>query len=217
MSQSEELATSRIVSFERDFTSRALLPKDFPKKSREFTDKLAEWTKRIDLVAPASFEQLYLRHVIDSLAALYMLEQAELLKSRVVDVGSGAGLPGLVFALARPTLECILVEPRDKRVSFLKEMRRLLGLENVEIVKARIEEFSATTTRADGIFVARALGMEAELLKAAQNCLLPPHTTVVLAGPSWSGAAERIIAYEVAGLGERKLAVLATREAKCFT
>ncbi len=77
--------------------------------------------------------------------------------ARVVDIGSGAGFPGLPLAIARDDLDVSLVEPRSKRCAFLRHVARTLGLENVRVLEARIEEvggqtFDVATTRAVGHF-----------------------------------------------------------------
>jgi 16S rRNA (guanine527-N7)-methyltransferase len=66
---------------------------------------------------------------------------APLFSGRVGDVGSGAGLPGLVLAIARPDVEWVLIEPMERRVAWLAEQVETLGLSNVEIVRARAEEW----------------------------------------------------------------------------
>src|SRR5690606_11255221 len=59
---------------------------------------------------------------------------------RVGDIGSGAGLPGLVLAIARPDVDFVLIEPMERRVAWLNEQKSLLSLDNVEVVRARAEE-----------------------------------------------------------------------------
>ena len=67
---------------------------------------------------------------------------APLFSGRVGDVGSGAGLPGVVLAIARPDVEWVLIEPMERRVAWLNEQVAALGLDNVEVVRARAEEWT---------------------------------------------------------------------------
>ena len=75
------------------------------------------------------------RHVLNSAVI------APLFSGRVGDVGSGAGLPGLVLAIARPDVQWVLIEPMERRVAWLTEQVDALGLDNVEVVRARAEDW----------------------------------------------------------------------------
>jgi 16S rRNA (guanine527-N7)-methyltransferase len=88
------------------------------------------------LIGPREVPRLWDRHLLNS-AALAPLVPAG---SRVVDVGSGAGLPGIPLALARPDLSVTLLEPLARRVAFLDECVERLGLDNVAVVRGRAEE-----------------------------------------------------------------------------
>ena len=88
------------------------------------------------LIGPREVPRLWERHLLNS-AAIASLVPAG---ARVVDVGSGAGLPGIPLALARPDLTVTLLEPLARRVAFLTECVRRLGLERVTVVRGRAEE-----------------------------------------------------------------------------
>lgn len=90
------------------------------------------------LIGPREVPRLWDRHLINC-ALLGILVPGE---ARLADVGSGAGLPGLVLAIVRPDLRVTLVEPMARRVAFLKEARDLLGLETVDVVRQRAEQWS---------------------------------------------------------------------------
>jgi 16S rRNA (guanine527-N7)-methyltransferase len=99
-----------------------------------YLEELGRWGKRMNLVG--SCEPTALReHVEDSLAAVPHLPDP----ARVVDLGSGAGFPGIPLAIARPDLSLDLVEIREKRVSFLRHVVRTLGL-GCRVLRARIED-----------------------------------------------------------------------------
>lgn len=102
------------------------------------------------LIGPREVPRLWDRHLVNSMA----LAPAIAVGARVADVGSGAGLPGLVLALGRPDLDVTLVEPLLRRTTFLTEVVDALGLDNVTVVRSRAEDlhgsalFDVVTSRA---------------------------------------------------------------------
>jgi 16S rRNA (guanine527-N7)-methyltransferase len=103
--------------------------------ARRFTQALADHGEERGLIGPLEPPRLWTRHILNSAVA------APLFSGRVGDVGSGAGLPGLVLAIARPDVEWILIEPMERRVAWLSEQVSELGLDNVEVVRARAEDW----------------------------------------------------------------------------
>ena len=103
----------------------------------------------LGLVAGSDAERLGERHVRDSLRAAELLTDED---ATVADIGPGAGLPGIVLAIARPATRFVLVEPKTRAVGFLELAMDRLRLTNVEILSARVEEVDlqadAATTRA---------------------------------------------------------------------
>lgn len=116
--------------------------------ARAFTTALAEHGEERGLIGPLELPRLWNRHVLNSAVI------APLFSGSVADVGSGAGLPGLVLAIARPDVRWTLIEPMERRVAWLNEQVEALGLGNVEVVRARAEDwrggavFDAVTARA---------------------------------------------------------------------
>lgn len=116
--------------------------------ARQFTAALGEHGEERGLIGPLEPPRLWSRHVLNSAVI------APLFSGRVADVGSGAGLPGLVLAIARPDVEWVLIEPMERRVAWLTEQSASLGLDNVRVVRARAEDwregpiFDAVTARA---------------------------------------------------------------------
>ena len=107
--------------------------------ARQFTAASAEHGEERGLIGPLEPPRLWTRHVLNSAVI------APLFSGRVGDVGSGAGLPGLVLAIARPDVEWVLIEPMERRVAWLTEQVDALGLDNVEVVRARAEDWRART------------------------------------------------------------------------
>jgi 16S rRNA (guanine527-N7)-methyltransferase len=89
------------------------------------------------LIAAADAGRLRERHILDSLRAVSAMRPGD---TRAIDLGSGAGLPGVVVAIARPSLHVVLVEPRRARVAFLEFAVEDLQLSNVSVLASRIED-----------------------------------------------------------------------------
>ena len=103
-----------------------------------YLEELQRWAKIVDLVSQSDSETIIRKHILDSLATLSVLP----FKGQVLDLGSGAGFPGLPIAMARPTLEVSLLEPRRKRINFLREVIRKTALSNAHACEGRAEEFA---------------------------------------------------------------------------
>lgn len=97
---------------------------------------LLEWNRRINLTRIVAPAEMAVRHFGESLAVAALIGRDA---RAVVDVGSGAGFPGVVCAVVRPDLDVVLLEPRGKRAVFLKEVTR--GMENVRVQALRLEEW----------------------------------------------------------------------------
>lgn len=103
----------------------------------EYMTLLIEWNEKMNLTAITDPEGIILKHFIDSITILKELED----DSKIVDVGTGAGFPGIPLSIMNPTLKITLVDSLNKRLVFLQEVINKLNLKNVKIVHARAEEF----------------------------------------------------------------------------
>lgn len=114
--------------------------------ARQFATALVSEGELRGLIGPLELPRLWTRHILNSVIA------APLFHGSVADIGSGAGLPGLVLAIARPEVQWTLVEPMERRVTWLNEQVTALGLDNVTVMRARAEEvgleFDVVTARA---------------------------------------------------------------------
>ena len=102
---------------------------------RIYLDELWDWNRRVNLTGVSTRERVVTELFLDSLVPVHHLP----LEGRMIDIGSGAGLPGLPFKIYNPRLELVLVEVKSKKVSFLKQVVRLMGLTGIEIIRDRIE------------------------------------------------------------------------------
>lgn len=111
---------------------------ELPEKLEIWFQLLTAWNGKMDLVAEAPEEELADRHFTDSLTVLKtdLLDGA----ASLIDVGTGAGFPGMALALARPELRVTLLDSQQKRLNFLAEVIRETGSENVTLVHARAED-----------------------------------------------------------------------------
>lgn len=108
----------------------------FPAVDR-FAHELTVQGELRGLIGPREIGRIWDRHILNSAAVVQYLPQT----GTIVDIGSGAGLPGLVIAAMRPEAEVILIEPMERRCTWLNEMTETLGLTNVEVKRGRAEEF----------------------------------------------------------------------------
>jgi 16S rRNA (guanine527-N7)-methyltransferase len=140
-----------------------------------------EWAPRLDLVSPADLARFEERHVEDSLRAAPLLD--ELPDGRCVDVGSGAGLPGIPLAIVRPGREWTLLEPRRRRAGFLEEAVRELGLP-AEVVALTAEQAARDPglRHAHVLATARALDAPSEVRELTEPLLTEAGTTLVFTG-----------------------------------
>lgn len=102
----------------------------------EYMNLLIEWNEKMNLTAIIDPEEIILKHFIDSITILKSIKN----ESKVVDVGTGAGFPGIPLSIMNPTLKITLVDSLNKRLIFLKEVVDRLKLNNIEIIHSRAEE-----------------------------------------------------------------------------
>ncbi len=144
--------------------------------------ELEKWSRKINLVARAAPEQIIENHFLDSLTLLPLIADME--AQSLLDVGSGAGFPGLALKIARPELTVTLIEPRQKRVAFLRHVIRSLHLDNIKVIEERLQE-DKEAWRAYGqpdIITCRALTAIGPFLRMIAGC--PPRSTIIcMKGP----------------------------------
>lgn len=103
--------------------------------ARSYAAELVRRGEELGLIGPQELERIWSRHLINCALLAPLLRPG-----RVGDVGSGAGLPGLVLAMARPDVRMVLIEPMERRVDWLGSESERLGLANVEVLRGRAED-----------------------------------------------------------------------------
>jgi 16S rRNA (guanine527-N7)-methyltransferase len=106
-----------------------------------YHDELVEWNKRFNLTAITDYEGMQVRHFLDSLSCVLALPQSDLEgETRLIDVGTGGGFPGLPLKIIYPNIRLTLLEATRKKTTFLEHLVDRLGLDEVTIIHARAEE-----------------------------------------------------------------------------
>ncbi len=154
--------------------------------ARAFAGHLATSAVTRGLMGPRELPRLWGRHILNCAAVSPLVPP----RARVADVGTGAGLPGVVIAIARPDVEVTLVEPLLRRVTWLEEVSQDVGLTNVRVVRARAEELPRATW---DVATARAV---APLDKLTRWCMPLVRAGGVMLALKGRSAAEELAAAE---------------------
>lgn len=130
----------------------------------DYVGLLAKWSKVYNLTAVRQPQRMVTRHLLDSLAVVPFLIEGSLL-----DVGTGAGLPGVPIAIARPDLAVTLLDANAKKLRFVRQAVAELRLGNVEVVQARMQEYQPA--RAFDMVISRAVANLDELYRQSWHLL----------------------------------------------
>lgn len=106
---------------------------------RKYADLLLSWNEKFNLTAIIEMDEIEEKHFVDSLE---ILNYFDLKNKSLLDVGTGAGFPGVALAIAVPSLKVTLLESNGKKITFLKEIVKELNLKNVEIIQGRSEDLN---------------------------------------------------------------------------
>jgi 16S rRNA (guanine527-N7)-methyltransferase len=163
-------------------------------KARVFTRELAEHGETLGLIGPLEIPRLWTRHIANCGLVAPLLTTG----FTVGDVGSGAGLPGLVLALARPDVKMVLIEPMERRVDWLVRQVEVLGLRNVEVIRARAEECAGMKLDAA---TARAVSALRTLIPVTAPLVRPGGELILMKGASapteLSAAAKQVAKFKL--------------------
>ncbi|MGX9728513.1 MAG: 16S rRNA (guanine(527)-N(7))-methyltransferase RsmG [Candidatus Electronema sp. VV] len=144
-----------------------------------YCGELQKWNRKINLLArETTAAEMIEKHFLDSLALLPLLDRHGGPGENLLDVGSGAGFPGLVLAAAMPELRVTLLEPRQKRTAFLRHIIRTLELRNVQVREERLEQGQPLPEQFDFI-TSRAVAAP-EIFLPLIEAAAGPETVVIL-------------------------------------
>jgi 16S rRNA (guanine527-N7)-methyltransferase len=153
--------------------------------ARVYAKALASTAAERGLIGPREIPRIWDRHLLNCVALAEVIPTG----IEMADIGSGAGLPGLPIAIARPDLSIFLVEPLLRRVLWLREVVQELGLSNVEIIRSRANAL-AETERTFDVVTARAVAPLATLLELCLPLVRPGGELLAMKGDS---AAEELL------------------------
>jgi 16S rRNA (guanine527-N7)-methyltransferase len=184
------MQTERIAELVQPFLATPLSQPQL-KLISMYIDMLLKWNERINLTAVRDPDEIVTRHFGESLFAAQQLFPSPTGQGcRVLDLGSGAGFPGLPIALWNPDLPVTLIESNQKKATFLREVVRSLQLPNVEVFAGRAEEFPAAS---GDLVIMRAVERFQSALKLAAKLVAPGGRLALLIGQDQTAKARDLL------------------------
>lgn len=176
-----------------------------------FVDEVLKWNKAYNLTSITDFEEAFVKHILDSLSVAPYLASGN-----VLDVGTGAGFPGVPLALAQPNLPFTLADSNAKKIRFIHHFILMNGLKNVVAVHTRIEKLSESGSYST--IMCRAFSDMAVTLNLAQHLLSPGGQFLFMKGPHFEdeltrlpvNAKPEILKIEVPGLDAERYIIRVT-------
>jgi 16S rRNA (guanine527-N7)-methyltransferase len=143
-----------------------------------YRDLLHKWNRSFNLTAVRDPEAMVVMHLLDSLAVIPFLGDRD--RPRMIDIGTGAGLPGIPLAIACPERQWVLLDSNHKKTTFLRQAAAELELDNVEVIVARVETF--TSPRLFDVAISRAFSSLDTFVAAAMRLLTPIGRALAMKG-----------------------------------
>jgi len=142
----------------------------------DYLSLLEKWNQAINLTAIRERDRMVTHHLLDSLSVLPSLPSHV---HKLADIGSGAGLPGIPLAIARPDIRVTLVEPNQKKVAFLRQAKGSLGLANLEVIGKRVEDIPGASY---DCVVSRAFADLPDFVRVSERILTPKGILIAMKG-----------------------------------
>jgi len=185
-----------------------VLPDETPQRMLNYLQELQTWNQRHNLTAIDNLNKMVTHHLLDCLAILLLIRG-----SRVCDIGSGAGLPGIPLALARPGLQVTLVESRAKKISFLHHVINALAVNNIHVEHIRAEDFKPDTLF--DTITTRALAPLDKLLPLCRHLVKPGGCILAMKSSNVEKELAQLSAAEQARCRLEQLAVPGVNAQRC--
>lgn len=170
-------------TFLKECAGRAGLGHLDPKPFLAYAELLEKWARRVNITSVLDRREIIVKHLVDSLTAAEFVPEG----SRVLDVGSGAGLPGIPLFMRDSSLEVTLMESVGKKAAFLKDAKRSLGLSGVEVCQARAEKAPAGMKGAFDRVTFRAVGSVEKVVALGASYLDIGGSMIIMKGPKGKG------------------------------
>ena len=151
------------------------IPRERQQRLLDFIQLLGKWNRVYNLTSVRKPQDMIGRHLLDSLAVLPYVEGP-----RVLDVGTGAGIPGMVFALVEPEWEFVLLDSSNKKLRFVRQVIEELGVRNASVAHVRVEDY-----RPEAPFdtaVSRAFSSLEEMYQACRKLMKPAGKVLAMKG-----------------------------------
>lgn len=184
-----------------------------PEPFLRYVELIYKWNQAYNLTAVRDIPNMVIRHVLDSLAVLHLVPSG-----RLLDVGSGAGLPGIPIALAQPERSVVLLDSNGKKTRFLQEAQRLLCLDNLEVVQTRVEDYNPAQNFS--VIISRAFSDIFSFVAMSQHLLAPKGQWLAMKSRQVSSELStltmphQVEAYAVPGLLESRCCVVIRKAMK---
>ena len=171
------MSASLLVQLQQGVEAMDLKPNDLPLQSYlSYIELLVQWNSAYNLTAIRDPEKMLAYHVLDSLSILPFIHGNDCL-----DIGTGAGLPGIILALAKPDTQWVLLDGNNKKTRFVQQAVMTLNLKNVEVVCSRIEKYQAE--HRFSTIVSRAFTSLADFYACSHHLLAPGGSLLAMKGP----------------------------------
>lgn len=139
----------------------------------KYQDALVLWNKAYNLTAIRDPKEMLVKHLLDSLSILKVLPPG-----RLLDVGTGGGMPGMIIALCQPERECVLLDSNGKKIRFLKQLIADLKLSNVTAVQTRVEDTDSIANLGQfDVLTSRAFASLSDFVSASKP-YMHPHSVI---------------------------------------
>ena len=184
------------------------IPAETQQKLIQYIELIAKWNKSFNLTAIRDINEMVTLHLLDSLAVVPFISG-----SRILDVGAGAGLPGIVLALCYPDKEFVLIDTNGKKTRFMTQAKIELGLSNVEVVHARVDEYGIDESKIkekgplkqfDAI-ISRAFASISDMLGYVDHLVTPETTILAMKADSENEISQMPEAYIIDTIHELKI------------
>ena len=142
------------------------IPADAQSKLLHYLHLIVKWNKRFNLSGITSIQEMVTLHLLDSLAVSPFIEG-----NQILDIGSGAGLPGIPLAVVNPDKNFVLLDSNGKKTRFLFQVKVALELENVEVVNARVDEYFEKYQKEFSLITCRAFSSLTSIVKMSEKPL----------------------------------------------